>query len=158
MKTLSFRRVPAGKNDTKLEWICDKGLTLYIRFMNHLWRVSSGRSWCLCPTMVGYWYVPNSRPWSAIWTPPGRRPAPMIGWRTSCSKHISVVTAWTVRGTAKCSRIKDAQSHNVSFGVYSLTLWPLFPKIERNEKKWSATGVFTISLVGAAPTTASFSA
>ena len=84
------------------------------------------------PTMVGHW------------TPPGRCPAPMIGWRTSCGKHISVVTAWTVRGTAKCSKIKDAQSHNVSFGVYSLTLWPLFPKIERNEKKWSATWVFTI--------------
>ena len=144
MKTLSFRRVPAGKNDTKLEWICDKGLTLYIRFMNHLWRVSSGRSWCLCPTMVGYWYVPNSRPWSAI----GPHPDAVRHLWSVEGRHVAniflLLQLELLEVQQSVQRIKDTQSHNVSFGVYSLTLWQLFPKRERNEKKWSATGVFTI--------------
>ena len=115
--------------------------------MNHLWRVSSGRSWCLCPTMVGYWYVPNSRPWSAI----GPHPDAVRHLWSVEGRHVAniflLLQLELLEVQQSVQRINDAQSHNVSFGVYSLTLWPLFPKIERNEKKWSATGVFTIHQV-----------
>ena len=84
------------------------------------------------PKMVGHW------------SPPGRRPVTLVGRRTHIPKYISIDNVETIPDTILSLGEKIAPSSTLSNGTYFMHVPFLVVKLSHKEKKWSATGMFTL--------------
>ena len=82
------------KNYSSLEWIRDY-LVTFEKEIHSCWEILM---WCQPWSDIGTRMYPTTDHGRPL---PGRRPAPMVDWKVSNSKPISVITAWTIRGTSK---------------------------------------------------------
>ena len=125
---------------TEKHWLIEISYygTIWVRLSTFEWHFI-----CNCKVTI-FKVIASSPKMVGHWCPPRRRPVPLAGRRIPILDNIIVDNIITITDTMLSIEEKVAPSSNLSNDTKFLYVPFLVLKLSCKEKKWSATGMFTL--------------